>query len=611
MSNPFDLSQYPLVLIGCGLAALFCLGVVAARRWRAWVKLIVLAGLFGVLGAVAFLFGFTTTVYGYAILADPLAGATIEVHVQSGNGHEGVLLGTSTTGANGFYTITVRSAPTDTLVVTTSGGTYVDEITGATVTAGPHNSLRAVVPARQERASVTPLTTMVAARTLALAGAGQPLSTALTMSSDSIARQYGLPATETIAPTIASDPQDVETTDRDCRDYGLVLGGLDQEASSLKVSDFDLTDALTEDITDGNLDGMDADTPVSLSASATLPADAGTTGLQDGIDSFASSPRNLTHLPAPQVSLQPSPLELNGAGFYVSSPALPAWVEGQAGSARIGATGGTPPYHCMLKAGSVLPAGFALSSGCELTGVAPSLGSSLTTITPPFTVVVFDSSDPSASVEIELSITIVQPSPTVTGLDADCPAATTACSATVATVSGGTPPYYFQLNSFANGAPPLGMTLGLDGTLSGTPAAAGTYSFGVCAIDLGGNSACDTATVTVGPAPTTAPQEALPSGFPTNLPSGTYEISVCASYVGCVGGQEYQLSDDDLAGLNSELEQSIDAAASECNAAGGSSCTVSYTPFNGQYFSAIVNVETCSDGSCSSAQIEFRVTKIS
>jgi hypothetical protein len=236
-------------------------------------------------------------------------------------------------------------------------------------------------------------------------------------------------------------------------------------------------------------------------------------------------------------------------------------------------------------------------------------------ITPPFTVVVFDSSTPAASEDIELRITIVQHSPTVTGLDGDCPAATKACSVKVATASGGTPPYHFQLDSLANGSPPLGMTLGLDGTLSGTPATAGTYSFGVCVIDLGGNSSCDTATVTVGPPPSatpqTAPPEALPSGFPTDLPSGTYQISVCASYVGCVGGEEYQLSNDDLAGLNSALEESIDTAASECNAAGGASCTVTYTPFNGQYFSANVNIETCSDGSCSSAQIEFRVTRIS
>ncbi len=68
------------------------------------------------------------------------------------------------------------------------------------------------------------------------------------------------------------------------------------------------------------------------------------------------------------------------------------------------------------------------------------------------------------------------------------------------TVQGGTPPYHFAADSFANGAPPPGMTIGLDGTLSGTPSQAGTYTVAFCAIDLVGNQNCTTASVVVNPA---------------------------------------------------------------------------------------------------------------
>jgi len=80
----------------------------------------------------------------------------------------------------------------------------------------------------------------------------------------------------------------------------------------------------------------------------------------------------------------------------------------------------------------------------------------------------------------------------------------TACAGQLwASVQGGNPPYHFAVDSFAIGAPPLGMTIDLDGIISGTPQVAGNYSVGFCAIDLIANSKCTTATVIVAPAPCT------------------------------------------------------------------------------------------------------------
>ncbi len=59
-------------------------------------------------------------------------------------------------------------------------------------------------------------------------------------------------------------------------------------------------------------------------------------------------------------------------------------------------------------------------------------------------------------------------------------------------VSGGNPPYSFQLDS--GSFPPLGMHLGLNGLLYGTPAPptlSGYKPFRVCAVDMGSTSACN------------------------------------------------------------------------------------------------------------------------
>ena len=73
-------------------------------------------------------------------------------------------------------------------------------------------------------------------------------------------------------------------------------------------------------------------------------------------------------------------------------------------------------------------------------------------------------------------------------------------STVISTTSGGTPPYHYQLDTFANGAPPIGMVLGLNGNLTGTSSVAGTYTFGVCAFDMVGSSSCKTTSIIVNPA---------------------------------------------------------------------------------------------------------------
>lgn len=67
----------------------------------------------------------------------------------------------------------------------------------------------------------------------------------------------------------------------------------------------------------------------------------------------------------------------------------------------------------------------------------------------------------------------------------------------IGSITGGTSPYYYQSDSFVTGAPPIGMIVDLNGNLRGTPHVPGTYTFGVCAVDLVGAFSCKTTKITV------------------------------------------------------------------------------------------------------------------
>lgn len=68
----------------------------------------------------------------------------------------------------------------------------------------------------------------------------------------------------------------------------------------------------------------------------------------------------------------------------------------------------------------------------------------------------------------------------------------------VASVTGGLSPYHFQQDSFAYGLRPLNTNIDLlTGNIVGTSSQAGTYTFNICAVDIGGNQDCQPVTVVV------------------------------------------------------------------------------------------------------------------
>jgi len=160
----------------------------------------------------------------------------------------------------------------------------------------------------------------------------------------------------------------------------------------------------------------------------------------------------------------------------IETVSLASGTAGSAYSATLTATGGTTPYTWSLASGSSLPAGLSLSSAGTISGTPTAAG------TATFTVAVVDSSSSPQSASKDLSITLSIPPLSVTTTALADGTVGTAYAGTL-TGSGGTAPYTWAMA--AGPSLPAGLTLDSSGSISGTPASAGTSSFTVTVEDSG------------------------------------------------------------------------------------------------------------------------------
>ena len=182
-------------------------------------------------------------------------------------------------------------------------------------------------------------------------------------------------------------------------------------------------------------------------------------------------------------------LEESATPLSVTTASLAVAVEGQSFSQALAATGGTSPYTWAVSAGA-LPDGLALSPAGVLSGTPTTPGTST------FTVRVTDSANPAATATKSFTLTV---SDLAIDTAATLPAAAVSVPYTETLLaSGGTSPYTWALSS---GTLPAPLTLSAAGVLSGTPTAAGTFSFSIKATD----SASPAASVTKSFSLTVAP----------------------------------------------------------------------------------------------------------
>lgn len=101
------------------------------------------------------------------------------------------------------------------------------------------------------------------------------------------------------------------------------------------------------------------------------------------------------------------------------------------------------------------------------------------------------------------------------------------CNVQVAEASGGELPYTFTADSYTTGTTPMGVVIGMGGSLSGTPSREGDYAFGICVKDMTGTSKCTQTSVTVNPK-TETPADNTNGGTDEKEPSATVDSAACS-----------------------------------------------------------------------------------
>ncbi|HIH22795.1 TPA: hypothetical protein HA238_03640 [Candidatus Micrarchaeota archaeon] len=508
-----------------------------------WVSsiLTVILVLMVVFGAYFFVFNSAGEAREFIVIShlkSPVQGAEITVYDINANGTKGELIaGPVLSDEYGYAVMNLTKPASLRILVESKGGKYSDPLKNGFVNLPSDRVLLAEIPVNNTYAVVTPFTTMAARYALRLMENGVEQDLAGFSANNAVGSQYSIESIITTNPVAAYDSENVKGASTERREYGILLAGFAQEAEGLDVSLMGLSDALSQDWSDGVLDGTDNSKPISMQANdgntIRLSASIGTSDLQKGINKFMQSGHDVTNLPVFSIATTPF---RNNPSFFITSVVLPAWVNGQFGSTTLEVAGGTPPYFWKLKKGSAMPFGFTLSTDGIIVGTGKLSSTSVESISPPFSVIVTDSSDPPNKAEAELRIKVVSQPPDFTPIMLSCQVGTSCEESITSTASGGVPPYYFVSYSSDVGEYPLDFILWSAGTLAGTPRTSGTYALNVCIVDLVGNQKCHDVSISVAEKPSTETKPPVDNGG--GCMTGHYKTACgcCLNDWVCCGG---------------------------------------------------------------------------
>ena len=186
--------------------------------------------------------------------------------------------------------------------------------------------------------------------------------------------------------------------------------------------------------------------------------------------------RDCANAPVPAGAGPPSSVNVLGTPIAVGPTSLPGAEAGEPYSQALGATAGTPPFAFAVTAGA-LPAGLVLTPGGTLSGTPLQTGEFVFTVTA--TEAGGCSGSAACSLAVACAAIAVRPALLPDGV-AGHP------YSQPVTASAGAAPFRFAVTA---GTLPAGLVLSADGTLSGTPVAAGTSVFTVGVTDTAGCTA--------------------------------------------------------------------------------------------------------------------------
>lgn len=264
------------------------------------------------------------TVTGHVMTGGPVTQSTIDVYLVLPDSSLSHLVATKT-GSSGAYSFTtdMNVVTGHALLITASGGQFVEDATGATATvptftvqtlSDPCPGLPAIVGdgAVLTIVNLTPLTTIAARRVAVLAARGPGMLGELEVIDvhEALTRALGLGSTDGPLDPRAVLPIDFASATGASQAtadpfapaalYGALLAGLSKSADQLNLAGGSLAfvDALGVDFEDGELDGEsprtsasdDPRSPVPLPGGAMLSTTAGTDDLNAATNAFLADP---------------------------------------------------------------------------------------------------------------------------------------------------------------------------------------------------------------------------------------------------------------------------------------------------------------------------------
>ena len=212
-----------------------------------------------------------------AIVNGPVAGATISAYSVSAAGVVSTTpLATATTTATGSYSLTLPAGTTGAVLLSSTGGTFIDGVSKKTLSAPMLSALLPNVSGTAPvTAQLTPVTTIAAQVALATSSASNPVATAAAAINTAVGTALGGEADILATPLVDVGTAGCAAAATQASvDASLILAGISQLATTNHVSTPDLIQALVVDVrSDGVFDGMANGVPL------TVPLSGGTVQL--------------------------------------------------------------------------------------------------------------------------------------------------------------------------------------------------------------------------------------------------------------------------------------------------------------------------------------------
>jgi hypothetical protein len=206
-----------------------------------------------------------------AVMDGPVAGATISAYAVTAAGVPSTTaLATATTSATGSYNLTLPAGTTGAILLSSTGGTFVDDVTGQTVNAP---TLNAIIPdvsgATTVTAQLTPLTTIAAQLALATSSASNSVSSVAATINTALGSALGGQSDILGTPLVDVSTAGCATAaSQASMDASLALAGINQLAANNNVNSVDLIAAVLADLQsdnafDGTANGVALTVPLS------------------------------------------------------------------------------------------------------------------------------------------------------------------------------------------------------------------------------------------------------------------------------------------------------------------------------------------------------------